>query len=507
MGLVRNPKKPKTYLPKFYNSFADVPKDSTGTPLTPVIQANYMPRVEVNESGTTIVLVLGFKNGKAWFFDPIGGVMEENDVTGWKFGIPVSLDFAGISRADMAASKVVPQIVKDRMNSFTSDDFSISQLFVDFTSTDLARFDPSTTTVGEAGDDTQHSFVYFMTKFLEVLTADPKANPYILGYSITPPPPSTDQDSAVNPALKPIGQTFTVYKDPVNPDLNNINFILNTEGGQGGKTAGIHPTPGVFDSNWITPNEQCDGKMIFSSYCLLESLVLKPFYETYSSLSFETLGKASISVAPPPTYENARSFTSTGISYNVANTTGDISDQYVNNFLVNFKKTSPTGITLTIKGHMWAQKSQSIDVGICTASAWGNCTTDWTSIIAVDVSKDAMGRPTLSVQSTRTQIDDSFTDHGSNTCAKAVGWLLDIINNFISIFTGSINEDFLESIFKHMLLTDVGPSVGRSTHNSFMLPAGQVFFFKVSKNLYSRYLICKEHIEILIHLNWTGYGY
>lgn len=44
--------------------------------------------------------------------------------------------------------------------------------------------------------------------------------------------------------MKPVGTTFSLYYDPVNPDLSNLNFVLATKGLHGA-TTGIVSSPGI----------------------------------------------------------------------------------------------------------------------------------------------------------------------------------------------------------------------------------------------------------------------
>ena len=120
--------------------------------------------------------------------------------------------------------------------------------------------------------------VLFMNFYLKDLQRS--GNPYILGYSLTTTDKTNyDPDQNVPDALKPTGTTFTLYHDPVNANLSNLNFVLATKGGHG-KIVG---TPGNFDSNWIAPTEQCDAKMIYSHSCLVEKFILRPFFDQLRS--------------------------------------------------------------------------------------------------------------------------------------------------------------------------------------------------------------------------------
>ena len=87
---------------------------------------------------------------------------------------------------------------------------------------------------------------------------------------------ATDPDVAVPDSLRPVGCCFSVFYDQTNPNISTVNFLLNTRDCQGSLGGGIHssPTP-IFTKNWISPNDECDGKMIYSSFSFLEKQVIE----------------------------------------------------------------------------------------------------------------------------------------------------------------------------------------------------------------------------------------
>jgi hypothetical protein len=84
MGLVRSADK-KSHVPKFYDSWDLVPKDSDGVPTVSVIRGNYLPSISITESGTIVALILTFSSGSAYFPDVIDGGFDTYDMTGWKY--------------------------------------------------------------------------------------------------------------------------------------------------------------------------------------------------------------------------------------------------------------------------------------------------------------------------------------------------------------------------------------------------------------------------------------
>lgn len=174
-----DPKQHNKYVPMVMNSWDRVPKDVNGIPVNVCMRADYLPSVSITNSGTNAALVLNFTGGEFYMRDfGSGNINPAIDMTGWIFGIIINLDFAGIERGLKA-----PKFVIDQLNHFTSDMFRVSQLFLNFERSDLTRFDPSVTSVGQEDDSVKVSFVYLMSSWLKYFKDNAAENPFILGYT------------------------------------------------------------------------------------------------------------------------------------------------------------------------------------------------------------------------------------------------------------------------------------------------------------------------------------
>ncbi|KAI1644579.1 uncharacterized protein F4817DRAFT_318734 [Daldinia loculata] len=478
-------------IPKFYDNYKDVPKDSSGKPQDPLINGNYMPSVLIDHSGTDIVLVLHFDRGSAWLRDMNSGRLKEWDMAGWQYGISISLDFAGIGRSDLQAGKAVPEIVADKLTKFVSEGFSVAQMFVNFESTDLVNFNPIHTNVNKATEAAKQGFVFVMTSYLKYFKAHPKSNPFILGYTISDNRSQSDPDKNVPPSLKPIGQTFSLYFDPTDQDRSTINFVLNTEGSTK-KYLGIgtHPTPGNFDSNWIQPQEQCDGKMIYSSFSFYESLILYPFYESFSTKFSERFKDTDLKIPPTPKYEDAKSGIGGNVSFQIAKVeAGD--DQYTNKYSVSAFNTSESCITIRFSGEISFEKTARKNI-ICEAVAWASTRIEWSAEITLTQTKDKDGKVTIEVKASDPVFSQYGPSSGKNGCAEfweevaiIIGTILDVLK---AIFTFGLSTDnFFSKLFLELVSPDMGRLPGPAAfvggldsniNSTFMLPAGQVFFSK-----------------------------
>ena len=340
-----------------------IPHDDKGIPTVECIAGPIKPQISIAESGTNVSFLINFLSGKAYFRDlddPTFG-LKEFDMTGWVYAVNITLDLKAVEMDDINKKIKVPDNIKNQLHDFMSNDFTVSHLFLDFNSVNLVRFDPLKTRTTGLCDPGQDLFIEFMVRYLNFLINN--NNPYILGYSVTAgqntrvPP-----DQNVPDSIKPVGTTFTMYHDPSHPDLSNLNFVLATKAGHGR----ISGSPGNFDTNWITPQEQCDAKMIYSHSVLLEKFVLEPVFNQISNGVYQQI-RNSVDVAPGNSYQAARSASGNGYNFSIANENSE-DNRYVNNFSVVVQNSS-NQIALNFKGNLFVYKEKDTDLGLCRATA------------------------------------------------------------------------------------------------------------------------------------------
>ncbi|KAJ6113507.1 hypothetical protein N7523_006824 [Penicillium sp. IBT 18751x] len=483
-----DPNNEEQWLPVVHEDWTSVPRDTNGLPVNPSMNAVYHPTIEIDKSGTVVNLVLSFKSGELYTRSLRTGNMQKGvDMTKWVFGIAVDLDFAGIERDK---GKAAPAEVIAQLNNFLDNQFSVSQLFVNFESTNLLRFDPSVTSVGNSGPQAMEMFTYFMSSYLGAIQANSNANPYILGYAVTQTPQTLNPaDAQISDSMKPVGCTFTLYKDD-DPNKSTVNFILNTKLSGGKNGPGMHSTPGNFDYNPIATTEQCDGKMIYSSFCLLESVILKNFYQTYADQT-HSLVKDHLTLSSNNDYDTAKIIkkdangNQTGLSYKVYYTSGT-DDDFQNSFDVHWSPTS-TGVLIDLLGSIHIKKTNNTDVGAGnTATSWVSMDQNWSSTITLDCTIDsATNKPTIKASTPVITITSSNNDQYQNGWAKFLGGLGIVLGGLLDAITAgkfNLENTFSDNWGAHV---DGIPQVNvtmdhlfDATHNSFMLPAGDIFYFK-----------------------------
>lgn len=469
------------YVYEVLDSSADIPMEPDGTPTWSYIDGIYIPQVKISESGSNITFILNFQSGTAYFWDGEGrrANLVPYDMTGWTYGIVITLDLKAVEKDDIGKKIKVPDLVKDQLYHFMSSMFSVNHLFMDFESVDLMRFDPAHTDSKGSGDIGLKQLASFMQFYLADLVK--KGNPYILGYSLTTTDHTNyDPDQSVPDLLRPVGTTFSLYHDPNHPELSNLNFVLGTKGGHGSKLG----TPGNFDTNWISPAEQCDAKMIYSHKVLAEALFLKPMFEQVRSGVYAQI-KDNISVAEGNDYDAAKTTTSTGYNYGISNiAAGD--DQYVNSMSASFSSDATTA-SIAINGHMSFYKEIHKDMGLCNAEADASGSLDWNTKLTFSAAKDAKGEPTLKVDKTPMATPNHTQDSHQNDCAKGFEVIGKILGKLLDALTGMLDKGLFSKLLAKVFDTpipgigDVGTAignVGNSVSTVVVLPAGQVFFFK-----------------------------
>ncbi|HWB49299.1 MAG TPA: hypothetical protein VG651_09330 [Stellaceae bacterium] len=464
------------------DSAAQVPRDKDGQPLQAYIDGQIEPRLAISQSGSSVTFVLNFQSGTAYLWTGFGPAakLTRYDIGGWSYGINVNLDLKVLADDDKGK---VPANIWDMLHEFRVDMFDVLHLFVDFESTDLTKFDPAYTTTKGSGDVGSQQLAAFMEFYLEFLVKT--GSPYILGYSPNATPATKyGENWQVPDILRPVGTTFTVYHDPRHAGLSNLNFVLATKGGH----RGILGSPGVFDTNWITPDEQCDAKMIYSHACLIEGLILQPFFNAFSNRVYAQVA-GHINVSRGNDYRRARTAMPTGFRYSISEIDYG-HDQYVNYYSVNIVN-SQDKVDLNFSGHLAFYKEIDKYIGIdplghnCKAYAKGSI--DWSGTISLQATKDSKGHATLAL-ARAFRIDRHDADQHVDTALEIFSWIAGAIDKILGALDDfGLPHGLLEQVFDTLLKTPVPgigdlsiafASMGNSVANAVILPAGPVFFFK-----------------------------
>jgi hypothetical protein len=437
------------------------------------LNGSFVPQIQITATGTLVTLVLNFVAGTAGLLSGVGPLarLQTFDMTGWSYGLAVSLDLAAVASDDIAQGKGVPDLVRSQLQNFTSRMFDVRRLFLDLESVDLLRFDPATSSAGGAGPAGLDALTLFMQFYLRDLLRS--GNPFVLGYSVTTNDRTVLPDDlrGVPDLLRPVGTTFTLYHEPSNPDLSNINFVLATKGGHGA----ISGTPRPFPANWLMP-EQVD-KVIYSHACLVEPLLIRPVFEQLRRTIARQIG-SNIHIIQDNDYAVARSTTSYGFSFTISNVmAGD--DQYTNRFTV-VPSYMPGYASLTFQGDIEVYKKISKGALFCTAHGWAKGNVAWSGEISVTVANASLDT------SHSFKTDGASHDSGTNSCADGMSWMGKITGGIVDVLSGFVHGLYFSNLFSQALsvgapgIGDVSVairSLGPSVRGVIALPAGGLFEF------------------------------
>jgi hypothetical protein len=460
------------------DSTDDLDFDKDGNPPSAAIAVEIKPQVSISSSGKIITFILKFVGGYAWFWKGTGprAKLVKYEAAGWQYGVTVNMDLKQLSKDRLEKDVRVPGFVEDQLNDFMENMFDVSHLFMNFQSTDLMKFNPEETNAGAAKDQGVEQLVIFMNFYLKWLTES--GNPFILGYSITQNDKTQVPDeSKVPDSIKPTGTTYTMFRDNLYPHLSTLNFTLVTKGGH----KVVSRSPDNFDTNWISPDDQCDAKMIYAASRFSEEFIFKPLFQKLCNETYEKV-KTGLSLRPKRGYEEARQLTSTGYKFVISDQNDD-SDKYLNDFEVKINN-HPGEIHYDVKGRIFTYKGATKDMGFCTARASAEALTEWSAKLILKVIKNEKGEPVLKFEQ-QTKVDKHTSSTDTNTCADVFNFLGDLLKIITPIFDliGLGLSKLLDDIFKTQVggVLDISVALANmddSFNSAVMLPAGGVFFFK-----------------------------
>ncbi|MEM6624209.1 MAG: hypothetical protein AAF674_18460 [Pseudomonadota bacterium] len=460
---------------------ADVPglKDGATEPSVECLLAYVAPRVELARSGTDVSFVLTFPKGEAWLYR--GGRLFQHDMSGWSYAIDIDLNLAEIAKEDIAKNKGIPEQVQQQLTDFSTRDFTVNNLFIDFNSVDLVRFDPAGTKAGDAGEMGMQALALFMQFYLT--NQQKEGNPYILGYSLTTTSKTQFKDSEKVPAsLRPVGATFSVTHNPKNPELSTLNFLIDTEGGSGP----IIKSKTIFEDQWLTKADGVDGKAIFSHKRLAIPLLLEPFYNNLKDSVWDKIS-GHIDVNSGHSFADGSTAVSNGFNFTISAQNGD-DNKYYSSYVARFDSAGGEAQIDYEQGYLRLYKEKSKGLLFCTARAHIDGTVNWMGKTTLSAILDADGKAVLKPNSSPIQVNKPYPDWSihKNSCAKdwsAIGSIFGkILDGLLTFGQTNFFEDLLSNALDVKIdsfgdVTAALANVG-NVSNVVYLPAGGVFDFR-----------------------------
>lgn len=394
------------------------------------------PSIKIQNTGSSVTLVLNFTSGEGYFIDKAGfgplAKLKKYDMAGWTYGIDINLELTRFGNTLKASPNITQQLDK-----FTAENLSINSLFLDFVSSDLETSNPAYTTCPK-------EMVLFMSFYFEHLNKT--ENPYILGYNINATS-TTNFPNQIPSQLKPTGTDFTVFADKTQENLSNLNYTMVTEGGHQ-KIVGPPPT---LDSNWFSTQSNPAGKMIISHQCLLEDLILIPFYNNLQRKIYAQISQ-HISVGEGNSYQAAKSKNGNTWNFTIANVPGG-DNQYVNKFSMTIENKG--GATnLAFNGGLRINKSVSKDCFFCTARANASAEVSWAGNVLIGIDGNGLLSFTDAFK-----ITNKNSGQNKNSCADAMSVIGSILGGILDVFTGWTDGGFFSNLLSDAFSVDI-PGIG-----------------------------------------------
>jgi len=272
-------------------------------------------------------LFLHFFQGKAWLRNALtGNMMEGKDMRGWAYRTTIELGFVKMEREELnpddKSKSGIPEAVKKNLYHLTSQGLVVNQLFMPLNTTKL------NTSLGikyvEENKALATLFQSLMSVYMSYLAVSEKTSPFILGYELPQSPDTIDENSTLPDSLKPIGAAFNLFSDPADPDASTINIFMNTKLSRAAIGSGIHPPPPVFERSWLELSGNAFGKVVFSEFAFLETLILRPFFGFFTKAMHDKAKAAGITIGPDNEFDKALQISEPGVwSFDVHSTNDD----------------------------------------------------------------------------------------------------------------------------------------------------------------------------------------
>lgn len=408
----------------------------------------------------------------------------------WEYVFTVDLDMQEIAHAAVQNHTAIPDEVKNHLAGFTEDMFTIRHLFMDFQDADLATYDKSRSHCPlpddwGGGDLAQKPGDFTLTLVQAALEGHFKAltgsaNPYILGYAV-----ASKQAGGVNllPTLDPTAATFSTNYNSTNQTLSSLNFLVMTN---------HHPLPtdpaaALFTQDAVAATD-ADGRFLVAQDSFFSGWLLPQL-------------QSAISLQQEPEYYHASNATGQGINSsssatpNYGSVTAPATAAWMINYDVRYDWLVKDGWNCWpthVDAHYWQQDTRSLGLVLSNPSAqtaqltlvgnlavkyqveytcvWDNCL--WTSAsdsFTGNITFSGGTQGELGMIGTIPQPNPSFD---TGCCAGShLDALLDVNKNIL-------NEQSTNFSAQLPSLVTALQNSCNDVRNRFILPAGDLFFYK-----------------------------
>ena len=437
---------------QFIHNTIDLKMADTGIELKAQLAA---PTVNMSVPGRqrSVMFMLNMTAGTFTYYEGFGPNAKQKSVnfTDWVYAFIVNLDMQHLAQDAVKAGQAIPPVVKQHLSQFTDDMFAIQQLFLDFENADLATYDQTRSRMNFP--DGAHITPGQMTQFQAAIgnyfaSLKGTNNPYVLGYNVV----QHVGLPAGQATFTPTSATFSTFDDPKNEGLNALNFLLMTGGG----VLPTDPNAGIFKQNWVT-QVTYDGKFVIGKSLFVDRWLVPAISQALGMDLKETNDKGWVFSRHTETKENREA--------RLVSARITINDNRDATLVINHAQTDK--IQIDLSGSLFY--SWRIDITFLNLiPEWMSetATINWTATIILSTGSDG-------------QVDVAVTQNiPPATLTTAGNWLgkgdIGLIPNNQTILNniGSNAASLMKSTLSNF------ESSLTAVWARFILPAGEVFFFK-----------------------------
>lgn len=176
----------------------------------------------------TVRLTVFFTGGTVSFYSGFGpsAPVVKQSLLGWKLAFTVRLRLAELDPARLADATTLPAAIHARLAAIDTAAFSIGQIRLDFTDSDLVNYDARASNLPTGSAFLKQNFATALGQWLK--RHDGPANPFVLGYPVTRKQPSDASAAAFQPTAANVSTRAPAHAEGLPAGMGTLNFLLLT---------------------------------------------------------------------------------------------------------------------------------------------------------------------------------------------------------------------------------------------------------------------------------------
>jgi hypothetical protein len=401
-------------------------------------------------------------------------------INDWKYVFDVDVNFVAINQDRIQSHTAVPNVVKEMLEKFSDNQFTIKHLLMNFQDANIANYDSVHSNLPLPEGTSELVREFFQTGLTNYFKDLAKTDhPYILGFSIESK--SATNDPSIPPTFTPTRGTYWIFFEPdqARQGLSALNFLLAT----GSRTLPPKTEPG-FKNNWVTNNDY-DGRFVVASGTFFDMFILPRLlkaldrqvvgYGHDDHTYFDVSGGVNWQKAEAPSKDNPHwkySFSTSSNwdvkDVNVLGTLIHCQHSFSNNneFSMDLENLDANKAIIKLSGSFKTRHDMLCHPLGIKETFWATTEVDWSGKITLEGGTLGIIKLTSEINTGETK-----SDRGGNWAGKADLSLIPSNKENLDTMSTWINDKFKNELgsLKNFL---------GNVNNRFVLPAGAVFAFK-----------------------------